>query len=212
MTKRPIELSEIIDKALELAQSSSWETFSLQQLALSLDCTMADIRQFCRSKDDMAEAIFDRADDAMLQACSKVEFAALSGEQKLVECIMCWFESLAGYKPIIREILAYKLEPGHFHLQAHGITRISRTVQWFLEAANRERSGLSRISDEIAVTGAYLSAFSFFLLDASQNHANTRALLKRLIAKITQVENLIFYSGNSDLSASKKSPNPKPGK
>jgi len=191
MMNSSIKQSNIIDKALELAQQSSWETFSLHQLAISLDCSMVDIRHHCRSKEELADALFDRADEAMLKITSQQDFQALSSDQRLLECIMSWFESMLAYKSIVRQILAYKLEPGHFHLQAHGITRISRTVQWFREAARREQTGLNRIADEIAITGIYLATFAFFLIDQSEQHSNTRALLKQLIKKMNQASHFV---------------------
>jgi hypothetical protein len=81
-------------------------------------------------------------------------------------------------------MLAYKFEPGHFHLQAHGITRISRTVQWFLDISEREYDGLKRVADEFSVTSAYLATFSCFVYDNSESNNKTRDLLKRLIQQI----------------------------
>jgi AcrR family transcriptional regulator len=145
---------------------------------------LSDIKQFYRSKDDMAEALFNRADDAMLGLALDEEYRHLASDERLVESIMTWFESLTPYKPLVREILAYKFEPGHFHLQAHGITRISRTVQWFLEAADRKNTDCSRIVDEMAVTSAYLMSFRSFLRDDREGHVKTRNLLKSLLRHI----------------------------
>ena len=194
MTKNTLTPDVVLEKAIVLAQQSSWESFSLTELASLLNCTLNDLKHFYRSKDDMAEALFNRADDAMLSLASDEEYRNLTSDEKLVECIMVWFESLTPYRSLLREILAYKLEPGHFHLQVHGITRISRTVQWFLEASDRKSTGLKRITEEVAVTSAYLASFSFFLFDNSGQHANTRALLKNLIRKINQAQQLFFTS------------------
>jgi ubiquinone biosynthesis protein COQ9 len=198
MTKNTLTPDVVLEKAIVLAQQSSWESFSLTELASLLNCTLNDLKQFYRSKDDMAEALFNRADDAMLSSASVEEYRNLTSDNKLVECIMVWFESLTPYRPLVREILAYKLEPGHFHLQAHGITRVSRTVQWFLEASDRKSTGLKRIADEVAVTSAYLASFSFFLFDNSEQQANTRALLKGLIRKINQGQQLFFTSARAN--------------
>ena len=192
MAKNTLTPEVILEQAIVLAKKSSWESFSLTELASVLECSLSDIKQCYRSKDDMAEALFSRADDAMLDLTSDEAYRDLSSDDKLVECLMVWFETLAAYKSLVREILAYKLEPGHFHLQAHGITRISRTVQWFLETSNRKSTGLERIAEEVAVTSTYLASFSFFLFDNSQQHANTRALLKSLIKKIAQGQRLFF--------------------
>ncbi|GAA3930517.1 hypothetical protein GCM10022277_29040 [Litoribacillus peritrichatus] len=104
--------------------------------------------------------------------------------------------------------MGYKLEPGHFHLQAHGITRVSRTVQWFngsmvqwfngsmvqwfLEVSDRKYSGLKRIADEVAITSAYLASFNYFLFDNSENFTDTRSFLNQLINRVNSGHNLFF--------------------
>ncbi|WP_448547632.1 TetR/AcrR family transcriptional regulator [Thalassotalea fusca] len=188
-----MDKAQIFDKAVELAQQSSWEAFSLAELASSLQCSMAELKTYFRSKDDIAEVFFDLADEAMLKMASQSEFNARYVDDRLLECIMCWFYTLVPYKKIVREVLAYKLEPGHFHLQAHGITRISRTVQWFLEASGRKRKGVARITDEVAITGAYLTSFAFFLRDNSTNHQRTRKLLNNLINKISKAQDRLSH-------------------
>ncbi len=205
MTEKPLDRQQILDQAIELALQSSWESLSFSQLADSLNCSLADVAQHFRSKDDMAEAFFDRADRAMWALNSDKTYRNLSDEDKLFECIMCWLESLAPYKPLVKEMLGYKLEPGHFHLQAHGVTRISRTVQWFRDVAEREHNGLKLVADEFAVTSAYLAGFSCFLYDKSEGHSKTRSLLKRLLHQIDQGHKLFTFgsSRNTDSSENK---------
>jgi len=191
MAEQLIDRYIIFQRAVELAHHRSWQSFSIMELATSLNCSMTDIKCYFRSKDDIAELFFDRADEAMLTMASAESYFTLSVDERLLECIMCWFQTLAPDKNLIREILAYKLEPGHFHLQAHSITRISRTVQWFLEASGREHKGICKTADEIAVTSAYLASFRFFLLDRSEGHKNTRTLLKQLIRKISRTQDWV---------------------
>jgi len=186
-----IKAAEIVDHSIELALKESWESFSLVELASELDCSLNDIRHYFRSKDDIAEAIFDRADAAMLALPQEETYQQLSENEKLITAIMCWFEFLAPIKPLVKEIMAYKFEPGHFHLQAHGITRVSRTVQWFMTVAQRNSRGVTRLTDEVAVTSAYLSCFAFFLIDQSPNDHNTRAMLSRLIKQIDHGQHLL---------------------
>ncbi|WP_105265135.1 TetR/AcrR family transcriptional regulator [Pseudoalteromonas sp. T1lg76] len=171
----------ILDRAIVLALQSSWDSFSLHELAASLNCGLGDIHRHFRSKDDLAEALFDRADQAMLEYADTEAGRRGSEQERTLNCIMSWFHYLAPYKAVVRDIMRYKLEPGHFHLQAHGVTRVSRTVQWFREAAARRQQGLAKVADEIALTSAYLSSFYFFLSDNSADNAKTRSLLAGLI-------------------------------
>lgn len=184
MNKTTVTPELILKHALTLAQQRSWQGFSLIELADQLDYPLTEINHFFRSKDDLAEALFDGADEAVLALASDKPFRQRASEDKLVEIMMTWFSILSPYKAIVREILAYKLEPGHFHLQAHGVTRVSRTVQWFLEVAERRHVGLKRIADEVAVTSVYLASFRFFLFDESEHHQATRHFLQSKIQKI----------------------------
>lgn len=45
-------------------------------------------------------------------------------------------------------LLCYKLEFGHIHLLVPGILRVSRTVQWFSEAALLKTQDIHRIIEE----------------------------------------------------------------
>lgn len=179
-----ISPESILDQALLLAQNSSWESFSLSELANKADCSLVDIKCCYRSKDDMVEAFFNRADEAMLSLQADANYQALEGSERLVVCIMTWLEFLEPYRPIVKEMMAYKFEPGHFHLQARGITRVSRTVQWFIDVSGRNYSGLKRVADEVAITSAYLATFAYFLFDLSEDNAKTRAMLNKLVRKI----------------------------
>ena len=197
----------LLDEAIRLAQNSSWESFNLNELAGNTGCSLIDIKKVFRSKDDMAEAFFNRADDVMLSLASDPSFLALPISDRLSKCIMTWFEYLKPYRPIVKEMMAYKLEPGHFHLQAHGITRVSRTVQWFLEVSNRNYSGFTRVADEVATTSAYLTTFAYFLFDDSENVSETRTLLKKLIRRIDKGHRFFSNRNERKIGISKNSGN-----
>jgi len=188
MVKRIIDKQIIFDKAVELGHQSSWDGFSLSHLASELNCSLNAINVHFRSKDDIAEMLFDKADQVMLANACQENFNLLSSDDRLLECILCWFDSLSVNKKLVQDILLYKLEPGHFHLQSHGITRISRTVQWFREASTRKQQGLEKVADELTITSAYLASFSFFLFDKSRHHSETRKLLKRLLENLRRAK------------------------
>ena len=80
-------------------------------------------------------------------------------------------------------MLAYKLEPGHVHLQALGITRISRTVQWFREAAHQDSTGLQRIVEESALSSIYLAAFARWLFDDAGNGSKGKTFLEKSLRR-----------------------------
>ena len=48
-----------------------------------------------------------------------------------------WLGGMAAHRALTGQMLLYKLELGHLHLQAGALLRVSRTVQWWREAARR---------------------------------------------------------------------------
>ena len=125
------------------------------------------------------EAWFDRADLALLERGKGGNLTELNAEKRLEELLMAWLGALAPHRSVTGQMLLYKLEPGHFHLQVQGLLRVSRTVQWWREAAQRETLHLCRIAEESLLTGAYLRTFIHWLRHPTEDEADLRALLRR---------------------------------
>lgn len=171
--------AQILDCALDLAEHCGWEALHLHQVAAALGCDLVAIAKHYRQKDDLAEAWFDRADQALLARAKGADLAALSAEKRLEELLLAWLAALAGHRALTGQMLLYKLEPGHVHLQVGGLLRISRTVQWWREAAGRQSLHLARIAEESLLTAAYLRTFVHWLRQPRADEADLRALLRR---------------------------------
>lgn len=178
--------NQILDTALSLAQSSSWEKIHLYMIAQELEISLDQIRQNYPEKDDLVEAWFDRADSAVLNIRPYPDFINLSAHERLHQVMMTWFEALASHRRITGEMLLYKLEFGHIHLQALGVMRISRTVQWFREAARIDTTSLRRVLEEIGMTTIYLMSFARWLNDDSPGFNKTREFLDQLLLNAEQ--------------------------
>lgn len=181
MPKKTELPDRILDTALELAEGTSWEALRLHAVADALQITMDEIRRHYPQKDDLVEAWFDRADRAVLDQTPSDEFRRLAIRERLHQVMMTWFDALSSHRRLTRQMLMYKLEPGHIHLQVLGLMRISRTVQWFREAARLETTELRRILEEVSLTAIYLTSFTRWMFDDSQDSRETRALLERLL-------------------------------
>jgi len=103
----------------------------------------------------------------------------LESAKRLGELLVAWLDSLAAQRAVTGQMLLYKLEPGHIHLQIGGLLRISRTVQWWREAAQRETLHLCRITEESLLSGVYLRSFIHWLRHPKEDPADFRALLRR---------------------------------
>ncbi|MGR9074404.1 MAG: TetR/AcrR family transcriptional regulator, partial [Gammaproteobacteria bacterium] len=79
-------------------------------------------------------------------------------------------------------------------LQALGVMRISRTVQWFREAARIDTTGLRRILEETGTTAIYLAAFARWLNDDSHGFGITRKFLDRSLSNAEKCAKKIGFS------------------
>ncbi|MGH8514785.1 MAG: TetR/AcrR family transcriptional regulator, partial [Gammaproteobacteria bacterium] len=95
--------------------------------------------------------------------------------------IMAWLNALASHRRVTRQMISGKFEPGHLHIQIPGIMRVSRTVQWFREAAHRDAAYVQRAFEEVATTSIYLATFCYWMHDDSPGSSTTEAFLERLL-------------------------------
>ena len=171
----------ILDTALRLAETRHWESLRLHEVAEAAGLSLNRIRIYFREKEDLVDAWFDRADEAMLAETEKPHFLAQSTRERLQRLMMVWLDALGQHRRVTREMIISKLEPGHVHIQVPAVMRISRTVQWMREAARRKQTFVCRALEETALTGIYLTTFTAWMWDNSRDSMNTRRLLERLL-------------------------------
>ena len=191
MIESDLQANRILDKALELAETKSWELMRLHDIANELDIGLDTIHQFYSQKDDLVEAWYDRADSAMLDYAHQTKWEDQDMPTRYTDIIMSWLGALTKHRKVSGDMLLYKLEPGHFHLQAQGLLRISRTVQWFIEAAESQTTHMFRIAEEISVTGIFLATFGFWLMDNSPGSEDTRNFLKKRLKQLDSLASTI---------------------
>ncbi|RDH85958.1 MAG: TetR family transcriptional regulator [endosymbiont of Galathealinum brachiosum] len=190
MSRSHNQADMILDTALLLADNCGWESLRLHDVAERIDIPLSRLHMFYRQKDDLVEAWYDRADQSMLKTAEPADFLNLNKASRIHSLIMAWLDELAKHKTVSRDMLLYKLEPAHLHLQVLGVLRVSRTVQWFLEAAHSQTTHLSRIAEEIGLTSLYLLTFSYWVMDRSQNQRNTREFLRRRLQQSRSIAEL----------------------
>jgi len=171
----------ILDTALRLAETRHWESLRLYEVAAAAGLGLNRMRVYYREKEDLVDAWFERADEAMLAETEKPDFLSESTRQRLYRLIMAWLNALGRHRRITREMIINKLEPGHLHIQIPAVMRVSRTVQWMREAAQRKQTFFCRALEETALTGIYLTTFTTWMWDNSRDSMKTRRLLERLL-------------------------------
>jgi ubiquinone biosynthesis protein COQ9 len=172
----------ILDAALDLGEQRGWDAVHLHEVAQRVGVTLTEIRRHFEHKDAFTEAWFDRADAALLAMPQTPGWDELTPRQRLHDAIAAWLAALAPHRRITAVMLRYKFQPEHLHLQAMGIMRISRTVQWIRDVALLPEVGWRREVGEAALTAIYLATFARWLADDSQGAQKTMALLDRLLA------------------------------
>ena len=179
---------QVVQVALRLAlQAGSWDAVHVHAVAREAGLSLDDVRQHFADKDAIAEGFFDIADEALLRAPRQPGWGQLPIRERLSRAITAWLEALAPYRSLALGMLLYKMHPEHLHLQARGVARISRTVQWIREVAMLPSVGWRRELEEGVLTSIYLATFSCWLTDRTEGAARTRRLLQRLLGRAEQV-------------------------
>ena len=188
----------IVETAVTLAERRSWESIRLHEVAEALDIGLDDIRQHFREKDELIDAWFERADEAVLKLADSGDLASLGPRERLFELIMVWLDAMENHRRVTRQMIQSKLEPGHIHIQIPAVMRISRTVQWIREGASLSDSGVQRALTETAVTGIYLAAFTAWMTEGTTGSPRTRRLLDALLRQAERaLQFLPFIAGDA---------------
>jgi AcrR family transcriptional regulator len=172
----------ILDAALELGEQRGWDAVHVYDVAQAMGVALADIARHYGDKDALGDAWFDRADAAMLAMEQSAGWMDLAPRQRLHQAICAWLDALAPHRGLSAEMLLYKFQPEHLHLQVLGVVRISRTVQWIREVARLPAVGWRRELEEAALTSIYLATFARWLADGSDGSQRTRAFLDGLLS------------------------------
>jgi AcrR family transcriptional regulator len=174
---------QILDAALPLAAERGWETLHLHEVAQALGVGLAELQRHVPHKDALAEVLFDRAERALVAAGDAPGYAELPARERLARALWAWFDTLAPHRRTAAAMLRYKLQPDHLHLQAQGLLRISRNVQWWREAARLPATGPRRELEEIALSALFVATVWRWLRDETPAQARTHAWLERQLAR-----------------------------
>ncbi|MGQ0522224.1 MAG: TetR family transcriptional regulator [Betaproteobacteria bacterium] len=199
------ESARIVDAAITLAEARSWEAVRLHEVAAALGVTLDDIRQHFREKEDIVDAWFDRADATMLREAEEPGFLELTPRERIRRLIMAWLGALAAHRTVTRQMIYGKLEPGHLHIQIPGLMRVSRTVQWVREAAQRDATFMRRALEETGLTTIYLTTFFHWMNDASPGAIRTERFLDGCLSFAERLDRAVWSGGRA---ASREGPVP----
>lgn len=172
---RPADPAErILHAVLSDAEAEGWHAVRLHRAAAALGLPLPELYRHYRDADAVAEAWLSVADRAMLAAASVPGFARRPPRDRLERTLLAWLNALAVYPRATRELLLGKLYPGHPHHMAALVFRLSRTVQWWREAAQLDAPPPRRQIEEMALTSLFVAAVARWASDRSTGHERTR--------------------------------------
>ena len=169
----------ILDTALSLAEARGWERLQLYEVADALGIGLDAVARHYPDKDALVDAWFARAEQAMLERARDEDLAALLPAERLEELLVAWLRALEPHHALAGQMLLYKLEPGHLHLQLGGLHSLSRVVQWWRAGARLRGAWLNRIGQECLLSGLFLRTFCRWLRRPDPDLAQTRRYLRR---------------------------------
>lgn len=172
-----------LDAALGLAAARGWARVRLHDVADALGVPLAELSRRVPDLDALGHLLLARADRAMLAVRAAPGFAALPARDRLFLALAAWFDTLAPHRDAVRAMMAYKLKPAHLHLQAALIVRLSRTVQWWREAAHLDAPGRRQEVEEIGLSALLVAAVAGWLRRPDPGAARTKAALRRRLAR-----------------------------
>jgi AcrR family transcriptional regulator len=171
-----------LDVALAIAREMGWAGVRLHAVADRLGVPLAELSRAVPDLDALGERLFARADRAMLAARETPGFAALPARERLFLALAAWLDALAPHRPSVRAILGYKLTLAHVHLHAALVVRLSRTVQWWREAAHLDAVGRRREIEEIGLSALFVATVAGWLREAAPTGGRAKARLRRGLA------------------------------
>jgi hypothetical protein len=101
--------------------------------------------------------------------------------ERLERALLAWLDALAPHRPVTRDMLLGKLYPGHPHHLLALVFRLSRTVQWWREAARLDAPPPQRQIEEIGLTWIFAATVAFWAADSSADQKATRVFLARAL-------------------------------
>ncbi len=178
--------SAILETTLDLAERGNWPDLRLSQVAAALNISPAEILAHFRDKDAVADALFQRGWQAMLDTPPE-GFAALPPKERLYLLLCRWFDALSPRHTVAVEMLKEKIYLSHPHHWVPLIFNLSRTIQWLRDAAYLDATGVRRQLEEVGLTGLFLATLRVWARDDSPGQERTKEFLQRRLSRADEL-------------------------
>ena len=151
----------------------------------------------------------EKVDGALLaggSALAAIAFFAVLREG--VETALFLFAAASGTAvaqgAVTAQMLLGKLYPGHPHHLAALVFRLSRTVQWWREAAGLDAGPPRRQIEEVALTTLFVATVTCWAADRSPDQKATRAFLGRSLVAADTLAGRLFAVLQASAASSRR--------
>ena len=178
---RPIDLTEIGETAMALADQRGWAEVSLFDVARAAGVPLAELYRHCRSKRALLEAYARRIDERVLANVDPEDLEE-PAKDRLFELLMERFDALKPHRRGLRSVLAsVRRDPAN---ALGGLTQLRRSMRAMLEGAGLSTSGLRGELRLDGLCGVYLNALRAFVDDDTEDLSRTMAALDRTLQRV----------------------------
>lgn len=182
----------IVDAALAEAERVGWANLRLFDVAKSLKAPLEELRLHFRDLDAVADAWLARGERAMLAAADEPGFADLPARERILRSLLAFLDALAAHREVSGQIFRAKLYFGHPHHNLALLFWVSRTVQWWREAAQLRGDDRRRRVEEIGMSGLFVATLAFWAADGSEGQEKTRRFLDRRLKEADALMTRLF--------------------
>ena len=176
-----IDLAELADHALTLADERGWNGVGLRDVAKQAGLSLAQLYRACPSKWALIRAYARRVDDEVAQSIEPEDLEE-PAKDRLFEVLMNRFDALNDHKPAVRSILECTLRDPAQAFGGYG--QLRRSMTRMLEAADISTAGLRGELRINGLSGVYLLALRTWLDDDSADLSKTMAALDGYLRRV----------------------------
>ncbi|MBK1698928.1 TetR/AcrR family transcriptional regulator [Rhodovibrio salinarum] len=178
---RGIDLSELAEHALTLADERGWNDVALRDVAKRAGLPLAQLYRQCPSKWALLRA-HARHVDAQVAETLEPEDLQEPAKDRLFEVLMNRFDALGDHKPAVRSILECTLRDPAQAFGGYG--QLRRSMTRMLQAADLSTAGVRGELRVNGLCGVYLLALRTWLDDDSADLSKTMAALDGYLRRI----------------------------
>jgi len=181
---------KIVEAALELAAEQGWANTTLRDISEKSGFSLSEIYTYIEHKDDILALLGRIIDQRVLGDISISEQDTISERDRIFDIFMDRYDILNDYRAGVIAVLDSLLcDPKQVIIS---MPHICRSMNWMLEAAGVETSGVRGAIKVTGMTAIYLKVLRVWKTDDSKDMSKTMAALDK---SLDRAEGIVYSFG-----------------